>query len=166
MSVKGAETVGAATRGFDAGKRINGRKRHLATDLRELPVLIRVTPASQADRDAARELLWRLRILHPELTLAWADSAYGGARVGWAAQFLGLTIKVVAKLPGQHKFVVLPRRWVIERTFGWLLNARRNARDYERRPDHSEAHLTWAAITLMTRRLTRERPARRIPRVA
>lgn len=105
-------------------------------------MLILVTPADRSDRDVARELLWRLRILHPELAVAWADSAYSGVLVGWAHEFLGLTLNVVAKLPGQSKFVVLPKRWVIERTFGWLLNARRNACDYERRPDHSEAHLS------------------------
>lgn len=161
QSVKGAETVGKSTRGYDAGKKINGRKRHLAVDSKGLPVLIRVTPADLTDRDAARELLWRLRIMHPELVLAWADSAYSGALVTWAEQFLGITIKVVSPPRGAGKFIVVPRRWVVERSFSWLLNARRNARDYERRPDHSEAHLTWAAMTLMTRRLTRSKPARR-----
>ncbi|MBF6066379.1 IS5 family transposase [Nocardia terpenica] len=167
QSVKGAETVGKSTRGYDAGKKINGRKRHLAVDSKGLPVLIRVTPASTTDRDGARELLWRLRIMHPELVQVWADSAYGGSLVEWAERFLRIKVKVVKKLPGQNKFVVLPRRWVVERTFSWLLNARRNARDYETRPDHSEAHLTWAAITFMTRRLTRITPARRrIPKAA
>lgn len=115
-----------------------------------------VTPAGQPDRDAARELLARLRMLHPQLTLVWGDGVYAGTLVDWARRFLRLTLKIVTKLPGQTGFKVLARRWIVERSIGWMMNARRNVIDYERLPQHSEAHLTWASITLMTRCLTRK----------
>jgi transposase len=70
---------------------------------------------------------------------------------------LDLTFKVVKKPPSQVGFNVLPRRWIVERSLSWLMRARRNARDYERLPEHSEAHITWANITLMTRRLARSK---------
>jgi transposase len=79
--------------------------------------------------------------------------------VGWAADTLDITLVIVARPTGQG-FIVVPRRWVIERTLSWIMRARRNVRDYERLPAHSEAHITWAAITLMTRRLSRARTAR------
>jgi transposase len=124
-----------------------------------------VTPADVQDRDAAKEVLFRLRLMHPEITIVWADSAYAGALVDWARQHLDLTVKTVSRPKGAKGFVVLPRRWVVERSLSWLTRARRNVRDYERLPQHSESHLTWAAITLMTRRLTR-RPSRTPPSAA
>lgn len=98
----------------------------------------------------------RLRMLHPQLSLVWGDSAYAGTLVDWARRFLCLSIKIVTKRPGQTGFKVLARRWIVERSLSWLMNARRNVIDYERLPQHSEAHLTCAAITLMARRLTRK----------
>ncbi len=156
QSVKAASTVGQASRGYDAGKKINGRKRHIAVDTLGLPVMITVTPADMSDRDAAKEALVRLRLTHPQITQVWADSAYAGALVGWAEDRLWLTLRTVSRPKGAKGFVVLPRRWRVERTIGWLMNARRNARDYERLPTNAEAHLTWALITLMTKRLTRK----------
>lgn len=158
QSVKGAETVSKATRGFDAGKKVNGRKRHIAVDTLGLPAMITVTPADTTDRDAARELLWRLRVMQPQITQVWADSAYGGQLINWSGSFLNMSLKTVSRPRGAKGFVVLPRRWKVERTLGWIMKARRNVRDYERLPQHSEAHLTWALITLMTRRITRKGP--------
>lgn len=158
QSVKGAETVSKTTRGFDAGKKINGRKRHIAVDTLGLPVMITVTPADTTDRDAARELLWRLRIMQPQIRQIWADSAYAGQLVNWSDDFLHMTLKTVSRPRGAKGFVVLPRRWKVERTLGWIMKARRNVRDYERLPQHSEAHLNRALITLMTRGLTRRGP--------
>ncbi|MGW8883880.1 IS5 family transposase [Streptomyces sp. NPDC055749] len=154
-TVKGAETVSKATRGFDAGKKINGRKRHIAVDTVGFPMMIMVTLADVTDRDAARELLWRLRLTQPQLTQVWADSAYAGQLVNWSDDFLDLTLRTVCRPRGAKGFVILPRRWKVERTIGWLMKARRNVRDYERLPQHSEAHLTWSLFTLMTRRITR-----------
>ncbi|MFG2030479.1 transposase [Streptomyces sp. NPDC048825] len=84
-----------------------------------------------------------------------ADSAYAGRLVTRAEDFLHITLKTVSRPKGAKGFVVLPRRWRIERTLGWIMNARRNARDYERLPQHSEAHLNWS-LSLMTKRLTRK----------
>jgi transposase len=93
------------------------------------------------------------------MTLAWADSAYGGDLVGWARTFLDLTLKVVSRPRDAHGFVVLPRRWVVERSLSWVLRARRNIRDHERLPQVSEAMVAWSAITQMSRRLARPRTA-------
>lgn len=94
--------------------------------------------------------------MHPQIAVVWADSIYGGTLADGAKSFLNLTIKTVSRPEGAKGFVLLPRRWVVERSLAWWLHARRNARDYETRPEHSEAMLTLAAITLMTRRLTRQ----------
>lgn len=101
---------------------------------------------------------FRLRLMHPEITIVWADAAYAGALVEWAKTYLRLTIKTISRPKNAVGFVLLPRRWVVERSLGRIMHARRHARDYERLPQHSEALITWAAITLMTRRLTRPGP--------
>lgn len=141
QSVKAAETVGKESRGYDAAKKINGRKRHIVVDTRGLPLLVMVTPADMTDRDAAKEVLFRLRLMHPEITIVWADSAYAYQLVTWAKQHLRLTIKTVSKPKDATGFVVLPRRWVVERTLAWLMHARRHARDYERPAQRSPHHL-------------------------
>ncbi|WP_264086287.1 IS5 family transposase [Streptomyces marincola] len=157
QSVKGAFTVGQASRGYDAGKKINGRKRHIAVDTLGLPEMITVTPAEH-DRPGSRPRTPLAPSPHspPQLTQVWADSAYVGQLVTWAGERRCLALRTVSRPRGTKGFVVLPRRWRVERTIGWLMNARGNVRDYERLPQHSEAHLTWALITLMTRRLTRK----------
>ncbi len=133
-------------------------------DTNGLPLFVLVTRADLQDRDAAKEVLFRLRLrlMHPEIAIVWADSGYAGQLVDWAKKYLDLTLKTVSRPKDAEGFVVLPRRWVVERSLSWLTRARRNVRDYERLPQHSEAHLTWAAVTLMTRLLTRE-PARAKP---
>lgn len=157
QSVKAADTVPRATSGYDAAKKITGRKRHLAVDLGGLMVDLLVTPADVPDRDGARQLLARLHAAHPEITTVWADSAYAGELVDWAERELNITIKIVRRPPDAQGFIVLPRRWVVERSLAWFMRARRNCRDYERLPAHTEAHLAWSAITLMLRRLARAR---------
>lgn len=124
-------------------------------DTKGLPLFVMVTPADVTDRDAAKEVLFRLRLMHPEITIAWADSNYAGKLVTWAKQHLGLTLKTVSRPKNASGFVVLPRRWVVERSLAWIMHARRHARDYERLVQHAESLITWAAITLMTRRITR-----------
>lgn len=105
---------------------------------------------------------------HPESAIVRADLAYAGTIVGWAKSFLGLTIKTVSRPKGAQGFVILPRRWVVERSWAWWMHARRNARDYEPLPQHSEAMLTIAAITLMARRITHQsiHPTAATPRPA
>jgi len=155
QSVRGAETVGRASRGHDAGKRVNGRKRHIAVDTCGLLLAILITSAGVQDRDGARPLLWALNTYFPSIRLLWADSGYTGQLLGWAATQLRLTMQIVAKLAGQTTFVVLHRRWVVERTFSWINRCRRTVRDYEHLPQHHPAMAQWAMIIIMTRRLAR-----------
>jgi transposase len=160
QSVRAADTVPQASRGFDAAKKINGRKRHLAVDTLGLLLAIVVTAASVQDRDGAQPLLWRLRLGCRGILLVWADAAYAGRLVAWATAALGLRVQLVRRRLA-HAFEVLPRRWVIERTFAWLSRYRRTVRDYERLPAHHQAMVQWAMTIIMTRRLARrQRPAR------
>lgn len=120
--------------------------------------MVMVTAADMSDRDAARQMLWRIRLTQPQITQVWGDSAYSGELVTWTDDFLRMTLGIVSRPKDTVGFVVLPRRWRVERTLGWIMRARRNVRDYERLPQHSEAHLNWSLITLMTRRLSRTGP--------
>jgi transposase len=155
QSVKAADTVGAASRGYDGGKKINGRKRHLAVDTLGLVLTVIVTAASVQDRDGAFRLLTLLRERFSTISLVWADGGYAGRLLSWAHTVLALTVTIVKRSDDTTGFVVLPRRWVVERTFGWLLRYRRLVRDYERVPQHHEAMVLWAAVTIMTRQLAR-----------
>lgn len=156
QSVRAAETVGKATRGYDGGKKIEGRKRHIAVDTLGLLLVVMVTAANVQDRPAGRVLLARLRHAQPGISHVWADGGYNGTLADWAKTTLRITVEIVKKIVGQTTFIVLPRRWVAERTFSWISQARRNVRDYERLPEHSEAFINWSMITMMTRRLTRQ----------
>jgi transposase len=155
QSVRAADTVPKQSRGWDAGKKVNGRKRHLAVDTLGLLLVVLVTAASVQDRDAARPLLWRLRVTYRGIRLVWADGGYAGKLVAWAACMLHLVVEIVRKRPGQSTFEVLPRRWVVERTLAWISKHRRCVRDYERLPAHHAAMVTWAMVAVMTRRLAR-----------
>jgi transposase len=155
QSVKAAETVAAASRGFDAGKKVAGRKRHIAVDVTGLLLTVLVTAASVQDRDAAKPLLWNLRKAFPTVRLALADGGYAGKLVTWATTALKLTLQIVRRPDDLHTFQVLPRRWVVERTLAWMTRCRRAVRDYERLPAHHETIVYWAMIITMTRRLAR-----------
>lgn len=152
QSIKTSE--GGEARGYDAGKKVTGRKRHLVVDTMGLLLAVVVHSASVQDRDGAKLVLARLKGRFPRLKLIWADAAYG-ATVGWAKAFGGWALELVKKAADQVGFVVLPRRWVVERTFGWLVRSRRLARDYERLTASSEAMIEIAMIHLMLRRLKR-----------
>jgi transposase len=156
QTVRGADTVPATSAGYDAGKKTKGRKRNIATDCLGLLLMVTVTTAGMQDRDTAHRLLALLREHFSTITLVWADGGYAGRLVTWAKAVLHLTITIVKRTDDTKGFVVLPRRWVVERTFGWLTRHRRLVRDYERRPEHHEAMVWWATVTIMTRRLTRE----------
>jgi transposase len=155
QSVRGADTVPGRSRGYDAGKKINGRKRHIATDTNGLLLAVVVTMAGIQDRDAAHRLLAALRAKFSGILLVWADGGYAGRLVRWAHQVLILTVQVVKRSDELTGFHVLPRRWVVERTFAWLSKYRRCVRDYETRPDHHEAMIYIAMIMTMSRRLAR-----------
>jgi putative transposase len=153
QSVRAADTVPKASRGWDNAKKVNGRKRHIAVDVTGLVLAVVITAASVQDRDAARPLLWNLRRSSRRIRLAWADAVYTGSRLTRWATALKITIVVVAKR-SPHAFEVLPRRWVVERTFAWISKHRRTVRDYERLPASHEAMILWAMTALMARRLT------------
>jgi transposase len=114
-----------------------------------------VTAAGVSDSTAGRHLLTEVAAVHPTITKAWADSAYRTKVIEHAAQ-LGIDLQVVRRDPATIGFTTLPRRWTIERTFGWLMLHRRLARDYEALPARSEAMIHIAMIDNMTRRLTGE----------
>jgi transposase len=134
QSVKGADTVGRESRGYDAGKKINGRKRFIVTDTLGLLLVV---------------------------VVLFADGGFAGRLIDWATQILRTTVHIVRKPADQRGFAVIPRRWAVERTFAWLTAHRRLARDYERDPAVSEAMIRWAAINTITRRIARGRPASR-----
>jgi transposase len=138
-AARAAPTVPKACRGWDAAKKVNGRKRHIAVDAAGLLLEVLATPASVQDRDAARPLLFNLHRARRHVRLAWADGGYAGKLQPWAATYLKLTVQIVKRPDDLHTFAVLPRRWVVERTLAWITAYRRCARDYERLPAHHEA---------------------------
>ena len=153
QSLKGADTVAAATRGYDAGKKINGRKRHIVTDTIGLLLVVMVSAACVQDRDGGSGIL---KLLHGTLAsvgLVYADGGYQGRLVALAQSAWGIVLEIVRKPADQQGFAVLPRRWVVERTFSWLLRWRRLVRDYERLPQTHEAMIKWAMVGLMLNRL-------------
>lgn len=158
QSVKGADTVPNDTRGYDAGKKINGRKRFIVTDTLGLLVAVSVVAASVQDRDGAKVVLLDAH-LNTTIRHVWADGGFAGKLVAWVATVLTTTLEIVSRPAGQRGFTVLPRRWAVERTLAWLTAHRRLARDYERSPLTSEAFIRWASINQMVRRLARGGPA-------
>lgn len=153
QSVKGADTVSKESRGYDAGKKINGRKRHIVTDTLGLLIVVIVTSAALQDRDGGRLVLARARMTMPSIVLVWADGGYAGKLLAYAQHHLRIAVQIVKRTDKRPTFEVLPRRWVIERTNSWLMRTRRLARDYERLPEHAEAMVKWSMIGIMTRRL-------------
>ena len=157
QSVQGSGTVHRSTRGYDAGKKTNGRKRHIAVDTGGLLLAVAVSAASIQDRDAGVRLLTMLRAVFSTITLVWADGGYAGRLTTWAKSVLTLTIQIVKRNDDIAGFTVLPRRWVVERTYGWITRHRRCVRDYETRPDHHEAMIYIAMIAVISRRQARRR---------
>jgi transposase len=160
QSVKAADTVGRDSRGYDAGKRINGRKRFIVTDTLGLLVVVCVMAASWQDRDGAKTTLLSAYLTTP-IRHVFADQGFAGRLVDWAQATLQTTVEIVRKPVDQRGFAVHPKRWVVERSLAWLTAHRRLVRDYERHPAVSEAFIRWAAINTMIRRLDRGRPATR-----
>lgn len=154
QSIKTSE--GGRECGFDAGKKVTGRKRHVLVDTLGLLMRVVVTSGNVQDRDGAKLVLEGLaknEELVKRLELIWADAGYQGALVAWVEETFGWKLEIVKKKEGQTGFQILPKRWVVERTFGWLVRQRRLARDYERSPETSEAFIYIAMIRLMLRRL-------------
>lgn len=155
QSVKAAASVPAASRGYDGGKKINGRKRHVIVDSLGLLLMVRVTPADVTDRQAAHTMMPQLTARHRKIRLLWADGGYTGGLIDFARDQLRLTLSIVKRSDDMSGFVVLSRRWVVERSLSWLMRSRRLARDYEALPVSSEAIALWSAAILMGRRLAR-----------
>ena len=159
QSVKTTESGGP--RGYDAAKKINGRKRHIAVDTQGLVLGVLMHAASIQDADGTGDLLRRIKPLYCWLRTVFADSIYNRVAALLACFLLGITLIVVGRISGTKGFVVLPRRWVVERTFGWLGRWRRLSKDYEQLPEVSEAMVTLAMIRLMLYRVAhpnRKRP--------
>ena len=132
---------------------MKGRKRHIVVDTMGLLLAVVVHPADIQDRDGAKLLLCKLLGQFPRLRLIWADGAYAGQLVAWAFALGGWLIEVVKRAKNSHRFEVLPRRWVVERTLGWLGRNRRLSKDYEFLPESEEAWVCIGMIRLMLRRL-------------
>ena len=165
QAVKGTG-VGGPERGYDGAKRLSGRKRHLLVDTGGLVLGASVHAASLHDREGAQRLLTdELKESLPRLELLWADGAYTRGFRRWAEEERGWQVKVPRHRARQlwrygleekpRGLMVLPRRWVVERTFAWLGHARRLAKDYERLPENGVAMILWAMSRIMLRRLAR-----------
>jgi putative transposase len=167
QSVKAASTVGANSRGYDAGKKVNGRKRFIVVDTLGMLLAVLVTAASAHDHHGGQRLLADMHVSHRRTRHVFADSGFAGTFVEWARDILNTTVEVVRKKPDQTGFVVLPKRWVVERTLAWIMACRRLCRDYERRTDTSESFIQWAMIKKMSRWLARRSDTdRRTPNVS
>jgi len=154
QSVKTTECGGP--RGFDAGKKIKGRKRHIVTDTEGNLVGLRVHPADIQDRDGAVEVLGSIRALCPWLRHVFADGGYAGDKLRDAMAPLGAwTLEIIRRSDIAKGFELLPRRWVVERTFAWLGRCRRLAKDFEATLESATAWIFLAHIRRLTRRLVR-----------
>ena len=151
QSTKTTEKKGV--RGYDAGKKVNGRKRHILVDSMGLLLLVVVHAANLQDRDGAKLVLKKARGRFPRLKLIWADGGYAGKLIDWVEQTCGWVLEIVKRNADLTGFHVLPHRWVVERTFGWLGRYRRFSKDYEEFTESSEAMIHLAMIHLMLRRL-------------
>ena len=152
QSVKTTEAGGP--RGYDAGKKVKGRKRHILTDTIGLPVGMIVHPADVQDRDGAPGLLGKVRSAFPWVRHVFADGGYAGDKLKEAIAGLGdWTIEIVKRSDAAPGFVLLPRRWVVERTLAWLNRNRRLAKDVEATIESSVTWLYIASVKLMSRRL-------------
>jgi putative transposase len=175
--------VGGEQRGYDGGKKVRGRKRHLLVDTEGLVLKAKVHSAKVPDQDGLRLLLKAAREHLPRLSHLWVDAGYQGRGKRWAEEVMGLSVEVVHRTPKpipekiariwaqewakegreinwqkllpRRGFEVLPRRWVVERTFSWLSQNRRMSKDYERLCATGEAFIYAAMSRLMVRRLAR-----------
>ena len=151
QSVKTTEAGGE--RGFDGGKLIKGRKRHILVDTIGLLLLVVVHSAGIQDRDGAKLVLEKIKGRFSRLQLIWADAAYGGQLVNWVKEQLRIVLESTKRRDDAVGFEVIPRRWVVERTLAWISRCRRLSKDYEALTETSEAYVYLALIHLMLKRL-------------
>jgi putative transposase len=152
QSVKIVANIGYS--GFDGAKKVNGRKRHIVTDTLGLLLHVVVHDASIPDRIAARKVLSEVAMLYEKIRMIFADQGYTGTLIEFVKNSFSITLSII-KRSEVRVFKLLPRRWVVERTFGWFGFYRRLAKDYERYPTHSEAFVYIAMSNIMLRRLAR-----------
>jgi transposase len=155
QSVKTSTNVPLDTQGTDAGKKIVGRKRGIITDTLGLLLAVVVAAASVSDNTIGAHLLDRASTTHPTLAKTWVDAGFKNTVIEHGAT-LGIDVEVVTKDPRLKGFSVVKRRWVVERTLGWLMQHRRLVRDYETRPDNSASMITIAMIDNLAKRITGE----------
>jgi putative transposase len=144
--------------GYDAAKKVTGRKRHVAVDTDGRLLMVNLTTADVQDAAGAEAIIKAVRRRWPWLKHLFADGAYDRGKLASAAAYRDFTIEVVRKLAGQKGFHLLPRRWVVERTFGWMMRWRRLVRDYERRLDVSDAMIHLSMGALLLRRVANPSP--------
>jgi putative transposase len=153
QTVKTTE-VGGEERGYDGGKKIKGRKRHIVVDTLGMILAVVVHSAGVQDQDGARRVLPLLKGRFGRLKVIFADSAYGrNGLAQWVKKTYRRTLQTVLRPVEAAGFVVLPKRWIVERTFGWLGRCRRHSKDYERNCKSSEAMIHISMIHLMSKRL-------------
>lgn len=140
--------------GYDAGKKVKGRKRHIAVDTDGRLLMVNLSTADVQDAAGAEQIVQAVRKRWPWLKHLFADGAYDRGRLASLVAYRDFTLEVVRKLPDQKGFQVLPRRWVVERTFGWMTRWRRLVRDYEKRLDVSGAMINVAMGSLLLRRIS------------
>ena len=154
QSVKSAE--GGDLLGYDAAKKTTGRKRHLVVDTLGMVLCVVVHAASVQDQDGARLVLGRIKETFKRLKIIFADQAYGRCGLpSWVESTCRCKLQTVLRPVGINGFVVLPKRWIVERTFAWLNRYRRLSKDYERKTENSEAVIQIAMIALMSKRLAK-----------
>ena len=140
-------------KGYDAGKKIKGRKRHILVDTLGLIRSLSVQPADRPDRDGAKWVLQKVAVTATRLTLIWADDGYAGKLIAWVKDICGWRLEIVKRSDDVKGFKVVPKRWIVERTFAWLYGYRRLSKDYEYLVSSSENMIYIAMIQLMLRRL-------------
>jgi putative transposase len=152
QSVKSSGNGGPG--GFDGGKKVNGRKRHILVDVLGLLLIVLITPANVQDRDGAVPVLMAAHAAYRTLKHVWADGAYNGAGIAKVQEATGLNVEVVKHEEGHRGFAVLPRRWVVERTNAWFGRFRILNKEYERSLTSSRADVLLGMTMIMLRRLT------------
>ena len=155
QSVKTTESGGPA--GYDGGKKVKGRKRHIVVDVEGTPIAMEIQEASVQDRDGAADVIIKMLKKAPEVIKLWADGGYAGPKLASQLEEIGLgsLIEIVNKPKDSKGFSILARRWVVERTFAWMSRCRRLAKDYERSLASSLAWAMLAACRFLMRRLGR-----------
>lgn len=146
-------TAVPSARGFDAAKKINGRKRHILVDTLGLLIAVTVTTVSVQDRDGLKKLLKTFGVHRKKLQKIWVDGGYRGNIINWVKARFRYCLEVVLRSDDITGFFILPKRWIVERTFAWLLNHRRLSKDYERYQKTSETMIQITMVRLMLRRL-------------